>query len=199
MVAPLSRTLCHQLFGWKRSSCTRQPPAASTTIVENAIAFTWFSGSGVITRSRRGRTVQTPSSPAYHSPARRKYALLEHAALGPAGGARGVEQRAFGVVADGARASGAAPRRRGRHGGSSAPIVRTGHAGRAAAAAQIVCALRQRHRQADLAVADQVFSSAERISALIGTTLTPSALSANQWNRNAGRFSSSSPTRWPWP
>ena len=41
--------------------------------------------------------------------------------------------------------------------------------------------------------------SAERISALIGTTLTPSALRASQCSRKAGRFSSSRPTRWPWP
>ena len=44
----------------------------SIAIVENAIAFMWFSGSGVMMRSRPGRTVQTPPSSAYHSPARRK-------------------------------------------------------------------------------------------------------------------------------
>ena len=38
-------------------------------------------------------------------------------------------------------------------------------------------------------------SSAERISALIGTTLTPSALSASQWKKKDGRLSSSRPTR----
>ena len=68
-----------------------------------------------------------------------------------------------------------------------------------AAALQVGRARGQRDGQADLAVPDQVVSSAERISALIGTTLTPSALSANQWNKKAGRFSSSRPTRWPWP
>ena len=39
----------------------------------------------------------------------------------------------------------------------------------------------------------------ERISALIGTTLAPSAFSASQWKMKAGRFSSSRPTRWPCP
>ena len=39
MVARLSRALASQVLGWKRSSCTRQPPATSTTMVENAIAF----------------------------------------------------------------------------------------------------------------------------------------------------------------
>ncbi len=69
MVAPLSRTLCHQLFGWKRSSCTRQPPAVSTTMVENAIAFMCDSGSGVITRSQSGRTVHRWPSSTYQRPA----------------------------------------------------------------------------------------------------------------------------------
>jgi hypothetical protein len=41
--------------------------------------------------------------------------------------------------------------------------------------------------------------SAARMSAWIGTMLAPRALSASQWVKNAGRFSSSSPTRWPWP
>ena len=72
MVAPLSRALCSQLRGWNRSSCTRQPPATSTTMVEKAIALTWFSGSGVISRSWSRRKAHTPSRPAYHSPARRK-------------------------------------------------------------------------------------------------------------------------------
>jgi hypothetical protein len=72
MVAPLSFALASHVFGWKRSSCTRQPPATSTTMVENAIAFMWLSGSGVMTRSASGRMPHTPSSAAYHSPARRK-------------------------------------------------------------------------------------------------------------------------------
>ena len=77
MVARLSRTLCHQVCGWKRSSWIRQPPATSTTIGENAIAFTWFSGSGVMMRSLiaaarcRRRRVS-----AYQRPTCRKYALL---------------------------------------------------------------------------------------------------------------------------
>src|ERR1700760_453855 len=37
------------------------------------------------------------------------------------------------------------------------------------------------------------------MSALIGTTLTPSAFNASQWKRKTGRFSSSTPTRGPWP
>jgi hypothetical protein len=41
--------------------------------------------------------------------------------------------------------------------------------------------------------------SAARMSALIGTMLTPSAFSASQWVKKAGRFSSSRPTRWPCP
>ena len=40
---------------------------------------------------------------------------------------------------------------------------------------------------------------AARMSALIGTTDTPSALSASQCSMKAGRFSSSRPARWPWP
>ena len=82
MVARLSRTLCHQVVGWNRSSCTRQPPATSTTMVENAIALTWFKGSGVMMRSvSRATGHRSPSSP-YHWPARTKYALLSMQPLG---------------------------------------------------------------------------------------------------------------------
>ena len=71
MVARLSRTLCHQELGWKRSSWTRQPPDRIAAIAENAIAFMWLSGSGVMIRSSLARTAARPPRPRYHSPARR--------------------------------------------------------------------------------------------------------------------------------
>ncbi len=72
MVAPLSRTLRHQLPGWKRSSWIRQPPAVSTTIVENAIAFMCVSGSGVITRSAIASHAAQVAQPGIPPPASRK-------------------------------------------------------------------------------------------------------------------------------
>ena len=156
MVAPLSRTLRHQLPGWKRSSWIRQPPAVSTTMVENAIAFMCVSGSGVITRSASGRTVHRWPSPAYHRPASQEVAVAQHAALGPPGGARGVEQRAFAVSPIGSsrraaarRAARAARRRR-------PPRAAMSQRASAAALRSAAACARQRHRQHDLAVLDQV-------------------------------------------
>ena len=154
----LSRTLCHQVFGWKRSSWTRQPPATSTTIVENAIAFTWLSGSGVMTRSVSRRMLHTPPSAGVPLAGAQEVGVAQHAALGPAGGARGVEQRAFGV----AGRSGSWPRcARGACARAApaivgAPSSSSGTPACARGRAQVVGALRQRDGQADLAVADQV-------------------------------------------
>ena len=125
--------------------------------------------------------------------------VAQHAALGPAGGARGVEQRAFGVAgrsAPPARGAAVCARRHRVVG----PHRLEGDAGLRRGGAQVGRALRAASRPGRSRCGRSGrLSSAERISALIGTTLTPSALSANQWKRKAGRFSSSRPTRWPWP
>ncbi len=56
------------------------------------------------------------------------------------------------------------------------------------------------HSEMSLAVTLPAREGALRAAALeAGTTLMPSELSASQWVKNAGRFSSSRPTRWPWP
>ena len=48
------------------------PPERIAAIDENASAFMWLSGSGVMKRSTSGRTVASSPRPRYHSPARRK-------------------------------------------------------------------------------------------------------------------------------
>jgi hypothetical protein len=68
----VSRTLCHQLEGWKRSSCTSEPPERIDAIVENASAFMWLSGSGVMKRSAWPCSAARSPRPRYHSPARMK-------------------------------------------------------------------------------------------------------------------------------
>ena len=50
-----------------------QPPESIAAIDENASAFMWLSGSGVIKRSTSGTSsAQARRGRAYHSPARRK-------------------------------------------------------------------------------------------------------------------------------
>ncbi|MCY1539262.1 hypothetical protein D9M68_748420 [compost metagenome] len=83
-----------------------------------------------------------------------KVRVAQDAALGPARGARGVEQAAFGVGADGlagARRGGL----RGRHGVVGAHGLE-GHASLRGGSLQVGGALGQRDGQADLAVADEV-------------------------------------------
>ena len=49
-----------------------QPPERIAAIDENASAFMWLSGSGVMKRSTSGTTSASSRRPRYHSPARRK-------------------------------------------------------------------------------------------------------------------------------
>ena len=72
MVASLSRTVCHQLRGWNRSSGMMQPPVITMASVEYAIALTWVIGSGVISRSSPGRSAHSPPISVYQRPQRRK-------------------------------------------------------------------------------------------------------------------------------
>ena len=49
-----------------------QPPERIAAIDENASAFMWLSGSGVMKRSMFGPHLARSARPRYHSPARRK-------------------------------------------------------------------------------------------------------------------------------
>ena len=127
-------------------------------------------------------------------------AVGEAAAFRPAGRARGVEQRALGVAVD--RLAREARRRARRRdaagaprGGSSAGRRRPRRRRRAA---RPPCPAARPPARSRCGRSGTPARSARR-SAWIGTMLTPSALSASQWVKNAGRFSSSRPTRWPWP
>ncbi|MNM52894.1 hypothetical protein D3C81_639840 [compost metagenome] len=68
MVAPLCATVSHQVPGWKRSSCTMQPPLRIIAIDEHASAFMWTSGSGVISRSAPGSIRHRPPRALYQRP-----------------------------------------------------------------------------------------------------------------------------------
>ena len=112
--------------------------------------------------------------------------VAQDAALRPAGRARGVEQRAFGVDADrlaGARGRRARVGRDAAGAPSSAPCDASG------APQALAAACRSAPRPGSTTARpislwpSRYSSSAERISALIGTTLAPSALSANQWRQ----------------
>jgi hypothetical protein len=52
-----------------------QPPVSNIAIVENAIAFIWLIGNGVMSLSTHGLTSQRPPIWAYHVPAQRKYSF----------------------------------------------------------------------------------------------------------------------------
>src|SRR5258707_978628 len=60
--APDPATSRHQVFGWKRSSCTMQPALRIIATVEQARAFVWKSGSGVMSRSSPCLSAHRPPS-----------------------------------------------------------------------------------------------------------------------------------------
>ena len=95
MVASLSRTVCHQLRGWNRSSGMMQPPVITMASVEYAIALTCIIGSGVISRSSPGPQRAQAADLGVPAAAAQEIVVGQHAALRLAGGAGGVEQGAF--------------------------------------------------------------------------------------------------------
>ena len=99
MVAPEAATSRHQVRGWKRSSCITQPAARIIAVVDTASAFMWNSGSGVIRRSSPCAHRAQPAFVQVALPDVQEVEVAEQAALGLAGGARGVEQGAFGGAA----------------------------------------------------------------------------------------------------
>ena len=110
MVARDSRTLFHQVprvEAVELARCSRR--SMTIAIVEYAIAFMCASGSGVISRSSPGAQRAQAADARVPLAGQQEIVVRQHAALGPAGGAGGVEQRAFGV----ARAGRAGLRRRG--------------------------------------------------------------------------------------
>ena len=153
----LSRTLCHQVRGWKRSSWTMQPPERIAAIDENASAFMWLSGSGVMKRSTSGAHLGQLAEAEVPLAGAQEVAVGEAAALRLAGRARGVEQRALGAAADrlarrGAPAS-APPGcgRRPRGGSCRASLPASAAAARSAPSRR-----RQHDGERHLAVADEV-------------------------------------------
>ena len=167
MVAPLlARAAPASCRGWKRSSCTRQPPATRTTIVENAIALHVFSGSGVMSRSpsrpHRAHAVRAPRTSRRRAGSRRWRACSPWAgrwcrrcrasahSLSAPGGRAGLRRRG---LARGRRAAVETQRRRMQ---GAAPSLLAGCRQVVDAAAGSVTA---RH---DLAVADQVVQFGRR-------------------------------------
>ena len=59
-----------------------QPPVRIIAIVETAMAFMWYIGSGEINRSSPGCNSQYPPTFLYHSPVERKYSLESMHPLG---------------------------------------------------------------------------------------------------------------------
>ena len=57
--------------GWKRSRGAMQPPVISIAMVEQAMAFMWCMGKGVIRQSRPGCSSHRPPPRRYHSPQQR--------------------------------------------------------------------------------------------------------------------------------
>ena len=153
MVARLSRTLCHQVCGWKRSSWTMQPPESIAAIDENASAFMWLSGSGVMKRSTSGTT--SAQLVAGRGTTRRRAGSSRWRGGSPSAGrwcprCRAARTRCCGRSARGARRAGV--RAAGMRPATSGRIVSSVDAGLGRGGAQAALARRQRRPPATISL-----------------------------------------------